>query len=102
MSDVIDIEIATIVNQIAVNDKSIAVIDIHIAAIGKNIAAIDTQIAAIDKNIAFLKNITRKAPSEKANTYEDGFIAMGKDNNKYIVSVNKNNVKRWTKVKPVH
>ena len=63
MNDAIDIEIATIINQIAANDKSIASIDVGIAAIGKNIAAIDTQIAAIDKNIAFLKNITRKASS---------------------------------------
>lgn len=40
----------------------------------------------------------RKAPAEKANTYEEGFIAIGSDNNKYIVTVDKNNFKRWSKV----
>ena len=45
------------------------------------------------------KIVIRKAPVEKANTYEIGFIATGSDNEKYIVTEMKNGFKRWTKMK---
>lgn len=51
-------------------------------------------VATTEKKIAI-----RKAPSEKANNYDEGFIAMGNDNNKYIVSVDKKSIKRWMKMK---
>ena len=41
----------------------------------------------------------RKAPTEKASTYETGFIATGSDNEKYIVTEVKNGFKRWIKAK---
>jgi len=53
-------------------------------------------VATTEKKIAI-----RKAPSQKANTYDEGFIAMGNDNNKYIVSVDKKSIKRWMKMKNV-
>jgi hypothetical protein len=45
------------------------------------------------------KIVIRKAPVEKANIYETGFIATGSDNEKYIVTEMKNGFKRWTKMK---
>ena len=45
------------------------------------------------------KIVIRKAPVEKANTYETGFIATGSDNEKYIVTEMKNGFKRWMKMK---
>jgi len=45
------------------------------------------------------KIVIRKAPVEKASTYEIGFIATGSDNEKYIVTEMKNGFKRWTKMK---
>lgn len=42
---------------------------------------------------------TRKAPPEKADTYDEGFTTIGCDNLKYIVKVDKNNIKRWMKMK---
>ena len=51
-------------------------------------------IANTEKKIAI-----RKAPVEKANTYETGFIATGSDNEKYIVTEMKNGFKRWMKMK---
>ena len=41
----------------------------------------------------------RKAPIEKAKTYDVGFITIGEDKQKYIVTVDKNNSKRWMKTK---
>jgi hypothetical protein len=51
-------------------------------------------IAATEKKI-----VIRKAPVEKANIYETGFIATGSDNEKYIVTEMKNGFKRWMKMK---
>ena len=51
-------------------------------------------VATTEKKIAI-----RKAPVEKAGTYEEGFIATGSDDLKYIVTVDKNNIKRWMKMK---
>ena len=45
------------------------------------------------------KIVIRKAPIEKASTYETGFIATGSDNEKYIVTEVKNGFKRWMKAK---
>jgi hypothetical protein len=45
------------------------------------------------------KIVIRKAPVEKASTYEIGFIATGSDNEKYIVTEMKNGFKRWMKMK---
>ena len=51
-------------------------------------------IATTEKKI-----VIRKAPTEKASTYENGFIATGSDNEKYIVTEVKNGFKRWMKMK---
>ena len=45
------------------------------------------------------KIVIRKAPTEKASTYETGFIATGSDNENYIVTEVKNGFKRWMKAK---
>ena len=45
------------------------------------------------------KLVIRKAPTEKASTYENGFIATGSDNENYIVTEVKNGFKRWMKAK---
>ena len=45
------------------------------------------------------KLVIRKAPTEKASTYENGFIATGSDNENYIVTEVKNGFKRWMKMK---
>ena len=45
------------------------------------------------------KLVIRKAPTEKASTYENGFIATGSDNENYIVTEMKNGFKRWMKMK---
>ena len=44
------------------------------------------------------KKYTRKAPKEKAKDYELDFIKKGLDGKDYKITVNKNGVKRWTKV----
>ena len=51
-------------------------------------------IATTEKKI-----VIRKAPTEKASTYENGFIATGSDNENYIVTEMKNGFKRWMKMK---
>jgi DNA polymerase III gamma/tau subunit len=44
------------------------------------------------------KKITiRKAPAEKANTYDEGYETDGMDGIKYVVKADKNGTKRWFK-----
>lgn len=40
-------------------------------------------------------NTKRKSPTESATKYKIGTIKKGNDNNKWIISKNKNGVKRW-------
>jgi hypothetical protein len=51
-------------------------------------------IATTEKKIA-----VRKAPTEKANTYEEGFTTIGSDGVEFVVKIDKNGIKRWMKVK---
>jgi hypothetical protein len=51
-------------------------------------------IATTEKKIA-----VRKAPTEKANTYEEGFATIGSDGIEFVVKADKNGIKRWMKVK---
>ena len=47
-----------------------------------------------------IKKYTRKSPNELAKLYDIGYIKISEnDDNKYIVSIDKNNVKRWKKYK---
>lgn len=45
------------------------------------------------------KLVIRKAPIEKAGTYDVGFVAKGSDDIDYVVVADKKNFKRWMKVK---
>ena len=51
-------------------------------------------IATAEKKI-----VVRKAPAEKASTYEEGFIVAGTDGAMYVVKGYDNGIKRWFKVK---
>ena len=51
-------------------------------------------IATAEKKI-----VVRKAPAEKASTYEEGFIVAGTDGAMYVVKGYDNGIKRWIKVK---
>jgi hypothetical protein len=46
------------------------------------------------------KIIVRLAPSEKANTYEEGFIKKGQNGMDFIVKMDKKGVRRWMKMEP--
>lgn len=51
-------------------------------------------IATTEKKIAI-----RKAPVEKAGTYDEGYVAKGTDDIDYVVVADKKGIKRWMKVK---
>lgn len=43
----------------------------------------------------------RKAPIDKANTYDEGYISKGSDDMMYVVKSDKKGIKRWQKMKPM-
>lgn len=45
--------------------------------------------------------MTRKSPSQSATLYKEGTKKKGNDGNTWIISINKNGVKRWTLYKKV-
>ena len=58
---------------------------------------IKNEIEEINQKI-IKKKYSRKGPNSKAKIYDIGYITKSEnDNNNYIVSIDKNNVKRWKK-----
>ena len=51
-----------------------------------------------EKDTSEKKKPIRKAPTDKANGFPIGFQKKGNDGNTYEISINKNGIKRWTKV----
>lgn len=51
-----------------------------------------------EKDTSEKKKPIRKAPADKANGFPIGFQKKGNDGNTYEISINKNGIKRWTKV----